>query len=150
MTTKDILTNHPATKDNILMILHEIQNNNTDNRINENDIKEVASFLNTTYAEVYGVITYYSMLSVKPRGKYIIRLCKSPMCRMLGATDLLEFMERELKIEAGEITPDNLFTIETTECLGECDKSPVLMINEDLYTNLDATKIKTIIDKYRK
>ncbi|MFW5963012.1 MAG: NAD(P)H-dependent oxidoreductase subunit E [Bacteroidota bacterium] len=150
MTTKDILQDYAATKDNLLMILHDIQQNNPDNRLSEQDIKEVAAYLNTTYAAVYGVITYYSMLSVKPRGKNIIRVCRSPMCRMVGATDMLSYLRSKLMIDIGGTTQDKIFTLETTECLGQCDKSPVLTVNEDLYTDLDTGKIDNIIEKYRK
>lgn len=150
MTTKAILQNYPATKDNLLMILHEIQDNNPDNYVSEQDIKEVAAYLNTTYAAVYGVVTYYSMLSIKPRGKHIIRVCRSPLCRMVGATDMLSYLRSKLKINVGETSPDKIFTLETTECLGQCDKSPVLTVNEDLYTSLDTGKIDNIIEKYRK
>ncbi|MFP4046617.1 MAG: NAD(P)H-dependent oxidoreductase subunit E [Bacteroidales bacterium] len=150
MTTKDILQDYAATKDNLLMILHDIQQNNPDNRVSEQDIKEVAAYLNTTYAAVYGVITYYSMLSVKPRGKNIIRVCRSPMCRMVGATDMLSYLRSKLMIHIGGTTQDKIFTLETTECLGQCDKSPVLTVNEDLYTDLDTGKIDNIIEKYRK
>ncbi|MFP4525441.1 MAG: NAD(P)H-dependent oxidoreductase subunit E [Bacteroidales bacterium] len=150
MTTKDILQDYAATKDNLLMILHDIQQNNPDNRVSEQDIKEVAAYLNTTYAAVYGVITYYSMLSVKPRGKNIIRVCRSPMCRMVGATDMLSYLRSKLMIDIGGTTQDKIFTLETTECLGQCDKSPVLTVNEDLYTDLDTGKIDNIIEKYRK
>ncbi|MFP4018807.1 MAG: NAD(P)H-dependent oxidoreductase subunit E [Bacteroidales bacterium] len=150
MTTKDILQDYAATKDNLLMILHDIQQNNPDNRLSEQDIKEVAAYLNTTYAAVYGVITYYSMLSVKPRGKNIIRVCRSPICRMVGATDMLSYLRSKLMIDIGGTTQDKIFTLETTECLGQCDKSPVLTVNEDLYTDLDTGKIDNIIEKYRK
>ncbi|MFP3859526.1 MAG: NAD(P)H-dependent oxidoreductase subunit E [Bacteroidales bacterium] len=150
MTTKDILQDYAATKDNLLMILHDIQQNNPDNRVSEQDIKEVAAYLNTTYAAVYGVITYYSMLSVKPRGKNIIRVCRSPICRMVGATDMLSYLRSKLMIDIGGTTQDKIFTLETSECLGQCDKSPVLTVNEDLYTDLDTGKIDNIIEKYRK
>jgi NADH-quinone oxidoreductase E subunit len=149
METEQILKKYPATKDNLLMILHEIQNQRADNNISEEDIKKIAGYLNTTYSSVYGVITYYSMLSLKPRGRNIIRFCKSPLCRMLGAFDMLSILEKELNIKMGETTRDKLFSLEPTECLGQCDKAPVMMINEELYTDLTPEKIRSILKDYR-
>ena len=145
MTTQQILDIFPPTKDNILGILHEIQANNPYNNIPEEDIKQVAEYLNTTYAAVYGVITYYSMLTTQPRGKYIIRLCKSPVCRMVGGYDVLKSLKNKLKVEVGETTTDHLFTVEYSECLGQCDKAPVLMVNEEVYTEMDDKKVDNLI-----
>lgn len=145
MTTQQILEKFPPTKDNILGILHEIQANNPGNNIPEEDIKQVANYLNTTYAAVYGVITYYSMLSINPRGKYIIRLCKSPVCRMVRSYDILEYLTNKLNIETGETTGDQLFTVELSECLGQCDKAPVLMMNDKVYTEMDESRVDNLI-----
>jgi len=150
MTTQQIIEKHPPTKDNILEILHDIQTNNPDNNIPEEDIRQVAKYLNTTYAAIYGVITYYSMFSTKPRGKYIIRLCKSPVCRMVGSFDVLKSLTNKLNIEIGETTADQLFTVEFSECLGQCDKAPVLMINDELYTEMDDKKVDNMINSLKK
>lgn len=149
MTTPEVLENHPPTKDNLLNILHDIQANNPYNNITEEDIKIVAKYLNTTYASVYGVISYYSMLSIQPRGKYIIRLCKSPVCRMVGSYDLLSSLRNYLGINTGETTEDKMFTLEFSECLGQCDKAPVLMVNEKLYTEMDDYKVNNLIQSMR-
>ena len=145
MTTQQILEKFPPTKDNILGMLHEIQAKNPENNIPEEDIRQVANYLNTTYAAVYGVITYYSMLSIQPRGKYIIRLCKSPVCRMVGSYDVLDSLKNKLNIETGETTGDQLFTVELSECLGQCDKAPVLMMNEKVYTEMDESRVDNLI-----
>jgi NADH-quinone oxidoreductase subunit E len=149
MTTEQLLEKYPPTRDHLLNILHEVQANNPNNNISEDDIKLVAKYLNTTYASVYGVITYYSMISIKPRGKYIIRLCKSPVCRMIGSNDILNSLINSLGIEPGETTDDKLFTLEYSECLGQCDKAPVLMVNEKLYTELDDYKVNNLIKSLR-
>lgn len=145
MKTPEVLEKHPPTRDNLLNILHDIQENNPYNNITEEDVKLVASYLNTTYASVYGVISYYSMLSFQPRGKYIIRLCKSPVCRMVGSYDILYSLINVLGINMGETTHDRLFTLESSECLGQCDKAPVLMINDRLYTEIDDYKVNNLI-----
>lgn len=145
MTTEDILEKFPPTKDHMLNILHEIQDNNPENFIEAEDIRKVAKHLNTTLSSVYGVIEYYSMLTTKPRGKYIIRLCKSPVCRMIGSFDALASLKKHLNIDLGETTKDGLFSLEPSECLGQCDKAPVLMVNEKVYTEMDDYKISNLL-----
>ncbi len=145
MTTQEVLESHPPTRDNLLNILHDIQKNNPYNNVPEEDIKLVAEYLNTTYASIYGVMTYYSMLSIQPRGKYIIRLCKSPVCRMDGSYDIVSSLFNSLGIHMGETTEDNMFTLESSECLGQCDKAPVMMVNEKLYTDLNDYKMNNLI-----
>lgn len=149
MTTQEILQKYPSTRDNLLNLLHEIQTNNAHNSITEADVKQVANYLNTTLASIYGVISYYSMLTMEPRGKYILRLCKSPVCRMIGNQDILSTVEEQLQINPGETTPDQLFTLEYSECLGQCDKAPVLMINDKVYTEMDDYKMNNLIRSIR-
>ncbi|SRR6056297_223113 len=146
---KKLLNKYPPTKDQLLMILHDIQNNRPDNYVSVSDMKEVADYLNITLSSVYGVVKYYSMFSEEPRGRYIIRLCKSPVCRMKGTFDILNTLEKMLDVEMGETTHDKLFTLETSECLGQCDNAPVMMINEKLYKNIDAYKLSNIIRSIR-
>lgn len=149
MDTSEILQKYPPTRDHLLLILHEIQRVNPGNNITHADIRQVARYLNTTTASVYGVVRYYSMFSLNPRGKYIIRFCKSPLCMMVGAFNLLNFLENELSIKLGETTSDMLFTLEPSECLGQCDKAPVMMVNETIYYNLDETRVRNIISYIR-
>jgi NADH-quinone oxidoreductase E subunit len=146
---KELLNKYPPNRDQLLMILHDIQNNRPDNYISVSDMKEVADYLNLTLSSVYGVVKYYSMFSEEPRGKYIIRLCKSPVCRMKGTFDVLNTLEKMLDVEMGETTHDKLFTLEASECLGQCDNAPVMMINEKLYKNIDAYKLSNIIRSIR-
>jgi len=149
MTTQQILRKYPPKRDQMLMMLHEIQHNNPGNNITQADIRQVAEYLNTTSASVYGVVRYYSMFSVTPRGKYVIRFCKSPLCRMVGAFSLLESLEKVLYIRMGETTNDMLFTLEPSECLGHCDKAPVMMINDQMYFDLDEARLQEIISQIR-
>ena len=150
MSTQEILSKYKPKRDNLLLMLHAIQHNNAGNHITRSDIRQVASYLNTTTASVYGVVRYYSMFSMTPRGKYIIRFCKSPLCRMVGAFDLLKSLEKQLSIRMGETTSDMMFTLEPSECLGQCDKAPVMMVNEQIYTNLDESRLEDILKDLKK
>lgn len=149
MTVSSILESFTPYKDNMLGILHEVQDNNPNNYLTQEDMSAVAKFLNTTYSHVYGVATYYTMFSVKPRGKHIIRLCNSPVCNMEGSNPVLNKLEELLKIKVGQNSADMLFTLELTECLGRCAESPSLMINKDLFGNVTPEQLESILNKYK-
>lgn len=135
--------------ENILLLLHDFQNHHPRHYLSKKDLKLVARHLNTTYASVYGVASYYSMFSLKPRGKHIIRLCHSPVCHLAGVIDLFGELNKMLAIEVGQTTPDGLFTIETTACLGQCDKAPAMSVDQTFYGNLTVKKIRTVLEQYR-
>lgn len=145
----EILHKYPPLLENALLILHEFQNRNPRNYLSEKDMAMIAGYLNVTYSSIYGIASYYTLFSLKPRGKHIIRICRSPICDMTGAGNVLGELQRSLKIDFGETTADELFTLESTECLGQCDKAPGMSIDEAFFGNLTAQKIKTILQQYR-
>lgn len=115
--------------------------------------EEVLSFLAEKLklppVEVYSVATFYSMFNLEETGKYVIRVCVSLPCYLRGSEEILKALKDELNISSGQTTPDKKFTIEAVSCLGVCDKSPVVMINDEVYGNLTPQKIKEIIQQYR-
>ncbi|MGM0666703.1 MAG: NAD(P)H-dependent oxidoreductase subunit E [Bacteroidota bacterium] len=149
MKTSDILIKFSPEHKNMLDILHALQDNNPYNYLESEDLKAVAAYLNTSLSHVYGVTTYYTMFSVKPRGQYIIRACNSPVCYMEGSLNVLEELKKFLATDIGETTGDRLFTLEVSECLGLCARAPVMMINEEIYGNLDRKMIADIIKEYK-
>jgi NADH:ubiquinone oxidoreductase subunit E len=149
MDKSAIISKFEPQKDNMLNILHELQNSNPQNFLTTEDLKLVANYLNTTYSSVYGVVKYYSMFSVEPRGKYLIRICKSPLCNMVGDKSVLNDIKENIGIGIGEITDDLMFSVEASECLGHCAEAPVMMINEGVYKNLDSKKIKDIFQNIK-
>lgn len=149
MKHEALLKKYSPRRENLLMILHELQNADPQHYLSNETLQNVADYLNITSGEVMGIVGYYSMLSNSPRGKYVIRLCTSPVCRMLGSIDLLEELKAILEIDVDETSSDELFTIEKTECLGNCHNGPSMMINEVLYSNLETEKMHQIIDGLR-
>lgn len=145
----EILQKYPRSKDYLLEILHEVQNNNPIQNISSENIVEIAKYLNVTHAQVLGVIGYYSMLSNKARSKYLIGVCNSPICNMLGGEHTIEYLSRKLKVGLGESTPDGLFTLEECECLGNCAAAPSIMLNDRLYGNLTAELVDKILDELK-
>lgn len=133
----------------MLNILHELQNSNPQNYLTHDDLTEVAAYLNTTLSHVYGVVTYYTMYSLKPRGRHIIRICNSPVCNMEGASGIIVIFRELLGVEPGMTTADGRFTIELSECLGRCAIAPSIMIDEDVFGLLDRDKIRDILEQYK-
>ena len=135
--------------ENVLLILHEFQNNNPRHYLSEKDLAMIAKYLNSPCSSIYGVVSYYSLFSLTPRGKHIIRLCNSPVCQMTNSNDILAQFRKNLKIDVGETSADGLFTLETTECLGQCDSAPGMSIDEVYYGNLTAKKTRHILKDYQ-
>lgn len=148
MTKARILQKYPPQMENVLLILHALQNSNPYNYLSKKDLRLVAAYLNATLATIYGIASYYTMFSLRPRGKHIIRICRSPVCHQAGALDLSAELTRILKIDLGETTTDRQFTLETSECLGQCDVAPAMMVDEGVYGNLTRKKIEAVIRRY--
>jgi len=110
---------------------------------------EIAKSLGLSVSEVYGVATFYSFLSAKPQGKNVIRVCKSVPCFLKSSQLIIESLKKELRIKPGETTPDSRFSFELTNCIGACDKAPAMMINHDVYGDLNPGKISEILAGYK-
>lgn len=149
MLTQELLQRFKPHKDNMLQILHALQNAHPEHYLTDEAMRNVAKYLNISLSSVYGVATYYTMFSVKPRGKYIIRVCQSPVCRMLKSSIIFDTLKEVLNVEIGETTGDKLFTLEVTECLGRCGDAVSMMINESYYGNLTPELVKEIIQMYK-
>ena len=145
MDKRIILHKFPPLKENLLLILHEFQNSNPQHYLPEDDLAMIAGYLNLPHSAVYGVVSYYTMFSLAPRGKHIIRVCISPVCQGADSNDILAKLRKHLSIDVGETTEEGLFTLETTECLGQCDSAPGMSVDEKYYGNLTGEKVKRII-----
>jgi NADH-quinone oxidoreductase subunit E len=149
MNKRNLISKFEPLNNNLLNILHELQNSNPQNFLTKEDLKLVAEYLNTSQSSVYGVAKYYSMFSLKPRGKYVIRVCKSPLCNMIDGNELLDHIKHNIGIELGETSNDQMFSVEASECLGHCAEAPVMMINDGVYKDLDSDKIKNIFQNIK-
>jgi NADH-quinone oxidoreductase subunit E len=117
--------------------------------ISDETIHDIADFLEMTPAELESVASFYNHIYRKPVGKHIIQICDSVSCWILGYDKLLEHIAETLGIRPGETTKDGLFTLLPIQCLGACDRAPALMIDTELYTNLDPTKFDEIVRTYK-
>lgn len=105
----------------------------------------VARELGLAPIRVREVVTFYTMLTRRPLGKYHIQVCENLSCSLTGAAAVLDHLRKRLGIGAGETTPDNRFTLTTVECLGACEQAPCMMINAEYHTGLDPAEIDRIL-----
>ena len=101
-----------------------------------------------TLEKVYGVTTFYSQFTLNPKGVHQINVCMGTACYVKGASEILERIEKKLKIENGSVTPDGMFSLDSTRCIGACGLAPVITINDDVYGQLNPEDVDAIIDKY--
>ncbi len=113
-------------------------------------LTEVARELDLSAAQVYGTATFYTFLDTEPRGKYVIRVCRTISCDMKGKNRIIQAIEDALKVRLGETTQNNKFTLLETNCMGWCHEGPAMLINDQAYTNLTEEKVIEIINDYAK
>jgi NADH-quinone oxidoreductase subunit E len=111
-------------------------------------LQEVARQLELSSADVYGTASFYSFLDLKPQGKNIIKVCRTITCDMKNKQEIIETIENKLNIKVGQTSHDNLFTLLEVNCLGHCHKGPVMLINDEVYTELTPVKALEIINSY--
>jgi NADH-quinone oxidoreductase subunit E len=113
-------------------------------------ISEIAHRMDLTELEVRNVISYYSMLTTKPRGKFNVQVCTNISCLVRGAEEILHHCADRLGVGNKGTTPDGLFTLEEVECIGACSWAPAAQVNYDFHENLTTEKIDKVLDEYRK
>lgn len=136
---------YPTRRAVTLPALHFVQH--TYGWIPTQAIQEVAEFLGLAPAEVLDTATFYEEYWLKPKGKYLLQVCRSLACEICGSRDLTEHLQKKLNIEAGETTPDKRFTLVELECLGSCGTAPAVMVNEVLHENLTVQQLDELINK---
>lgn len=112
-------------------------------------IKRISVGLKTSYSEVAGVIGFYSFFSTVPRGKHLIRICLGTACYVRGGKRVLDAVKRNLQIDVGETTPDNMFSLEVARCFGACGLAPTINIDDDIHQRVKPLKIQQMLDHYR-
>ena len=144
---EELVRIYGSERSSLLQILQAIQRKH--NYISDFAQQEVARLMNIHPVEVYSVISFYSFLHSMPQGRNIVRLCRTISCDMKGKEDLAAAIERELGIKFGETTRDKKFTLEFTNCLGMCDQGPAMIINERVYSHLNAEKVIQILNEVK-
>ena len=143
---KGLAEEHGRTRESLIPILQGVIAH--ENYISDEAMTEIARELDISAAQVYGTATFYSFLDTQPRGKYVIRVCKTITCAMKGKSLIIQELEDLLKIKLGETTPNRKFSLLETNCLGWCHKGPAMLINDEAYTELTPEKVREIINEY--
>lgn len=145
---QQILDKYKQDKSNLIQVLNEVQEYY--GYIPKESQKEISSQMNIPMAEIYGVITFYSRFTLEPKGKYNIAVCLGTACFVKGSEHILERLKEKLKIDVGQTTPDGLFSIEATRCVGACGLAPVFTVNDEVYGKATPEMIDEVIEKYKK
>lgn len=143
----EILEKHEKDKSNLIQILNQVQEKF--GYISEDSQKAISEYLDIPMAEVYGVITFYSRFTLKPKGKYNIAVCLGTACFVKGSEKVLDKVKEILKIDVGETTEDGLFSIEATRCVGACGLAPVFTVNDEVYGKSTPELVESVINKIK-
>jgi NADH-quinone oxidoreductase subunit E len=143
---KELANKYGRSRASLMPIMQEVVEQ--ERFLSDVAMTQIASELDIASAEVYGTATFYSFLDTEPRGKFVIRVCKTITCDMHGKRRIIQKIEDLLKIKLGETTQDKKFTLLTTNCVGWCHQGPVMLINNTPYPNLDEDKATEIIMEY--
>lgn len=136
---------YPTRRACLLPALHMVQHHY--NWIPVEAIQEIAQFLGIAPAEALDTATFYEEYWLKPKGKYLLQVCRSLSCEICGSKELTDKLRKKLKVEPGETTPDKKFTLIELECLGSCGTAPAMLCNEVLFENLQPDQLDSIIDQ---
>jgi len=144
----EMLTHYPTKRSALVPTLLYAQDEVGE--LSDQVIAEIASRVDLTELEVRNVISYYSMLTTKPRGKYNVQICTNIACMLRGGEELLDHCKSKLGIGHKGVTSDGLFSLEEVECIGACSWAPAAQVNYDFHENLTADKIDRVLDDYKK
>lgn len=153
----EIIKKHKGKPGMLLSTLEEVQEINPLKFLPTETLTEVSKKLDIPYTQVYNVATFYSFFNLKPQGKHSIIVCRGTACHTKGSKALLDELGPLLGIknanhdsESSFTTPDNLFTIRTVACFGQCAQSPVVAIDGVMFSNVNSQKLVKIISKVKK
>jgi NADH-quinone oxidoreductase subunit E len=139
----DMLTHYPVKRSVLVPFLLYIQDEF--GYVTDESIEELASRLEITALEIRNVISYYSMLRIKPAGKYNVQVCTNICCLLRGGEQMLDHARRTLGVAVNKgVTSDGVFSVEEVECIGACSWAPAMQVNYEFHENLDR-----ILDEYR-
>ncbi len=145
-----IIQRYPEGKQKsaLLPVLH-IAQAECDGWLSASTMDYVASLLKIKSIEVYEVASFYSMFNLQPVGKCLIEVCRTGPCWLMGAEDVVRYIEKKLNIKDGETTADGMFTLKTVECLAACGSAPMMQIGEKYHEHLTLEKVDGILDGYK-
>jgi len=143
-----IISSYDSDRSSLIAILQDAQAEY--GYLPQDVLKRVAVKLDIPLIQVFGVATFFRAFRLKPKGRYLIRVCLGTACHVRGAPRVLEETERRLSVKAGETTDDGLFTLETVNCLGCCALGPVTVVNDEYVGQMTGSKVASLLKRYAK
>lgn len=144
----ELIKEYKETGEPLLTLLHQIQNLFPENYLPEEALILISKELKIPVSSLYSTASFYSMFSLKPRGKHIIKICSSPPCRLEECGSLVDAIGEKLNITVGETTKDDQFTLEEQSCVGLCSLASVMMVDNDIYKNVTIKQLPEILHAY--
>jgi len=132
-----------AGRDSLIPILQDVQDN--EGYLSEQSLEKIGSHLNLPVSKIYGVATFYNQFRFQPKGKYHIQVCRGTACHVLGSSNVMQELEKTLKIKNDETSRDGKFSLEVVACIGACGLAPVISINGEFHAKVTPESIKEII-----
>ena len=144
---QEIISRYPRPRSATIPLLHLAQEQ--DGHVTEEAMAHIGELVGATSAEVYGTASFYEMFKFHPVGRYVINICGTMSCALMGAEDLMHHAEQKLGVKMGETTPDGMFTIERAECQAACTEAPCLQANYRYRFRVTAESFDQLVDDLR-
>lgn len=144
---QELLQKYPSKRSALIPALYIVQREL--GYLKPEGLEYVAKLMGMSPAQVTEVASFYTMLFLKPVGQNVLWVCHNLSCNLCGAEDVIDHLQKQLGIEAGETTPDGMFTLFRQECLASCDTAPVMQVNDDYEENLTLKRVDEILAKLR-
>lgn len=140
-----IIDRYGASKQFSLAVLQDTQR--AYNYLPREALEHIAKRLDVSWGEVYRLATFFAAFSLQPKGDYVIKVCLGTACHVQGGPRILDQLERDLNIKAGQTTADRKFSIEAVRCLGACALAPVMLMNEDVHGKMSGAAASKLVEK---
>ena len=144
--TQAVVKRHGATRDELIPILTDL--NSELGYLSPEVMVEVGKLIGAPRSQLFGVASFYQMLSTKPHGRHVVQFCESAPCHVVGGRQVWQALQDGLKLKSGETSADGKWTLITTSCIGVCAVGPVIVIDEDVHGNVEPEQVADILARY--
>lgn len=144
---QEIIEKYKDSKGALIPVLHEAQD--VYGYLPLSVQKQISESLNVPLSEIYGVVTFYTQFSLKPKGRFKVSVCMGTACYVKSSSLILEKLQEKLGIHVGDCSEDGKFSLDACRCIGACGLAPVIMINDDVYGRLSPDDVEKVLEKYK-
>ena len=144
--TQTVVKRHGATRDELIPILTDL--NSELGYLSPEVMVEVGKLIGAPRSQLFGVASFYQMLSTKPHGRHVVQFCESAPCHVVGGRQVWQALQDGLKLKSGETSADGKWTLITTSCIGVCAVGPVIVIDENVHGNVEPGQVADILARY--